>query len=289
MNRRVSLEQLPQTTTLQPPEAVAIIQQLIVAPNPERLTPPLGPLTPATVFISSDGSVSCSTSDSTFAVSDLAALLDMMLPPSGNTAIPGELRYTIARARMEVDAPPFDSLADFSRALARHERGERTVVLRRMIARASQQSPDGPLDRRSADPAVAQLRRHLRDADARVYQQQRAIDALSTMSAQPPSSRRGVAVAAGILAGLGFAGAGELMHSRPLPAPPTAAVTQTVPDALPPPAPVASAPRPAPPKTVEAPITKRASHVTVRSRNRQPARPRRFQWLRKITFRADPL
>jgi hypothetical protein len=190
---------------------------------------------------------------------------------------------------MEGDAPPFDSLADFSRALARHERGERTVVLRRMIARASQQSPDGPLDRRSADPAVAQLRRHLRDADARVYQQQRAIDALSTMSAQPPSSRRGVAVAAGILVGLGFAGAGELMHSRPLPAPPTAAVTQTVPDALPPPAPVASAPRPAPPKTVEAPITKRASHVTVRSRNRQPARPRRFQWLRKITFRADPL
>jgi hypothetical protein len=289
MNRRVSLEQLPQTTTLQPPEAVAIIQQLIVAPNPERLTPPLGPLTPATVFISSDGSVSYSTSDSTFAVSDLAALLDVMLPPSGNTAIPGELRYTIARARMEVDAPPFDSLADFSRALARHERGERTVVLRRMIARASQQSPDGPLDRRSADPAVAQLRRHLRDADARVYEQQRAIDALSTMSAQPPSSRRGVAVAAGILAGLGFAGAGELMHSRPLPAPPTAAVTQTVPDALLPPAPVASAPRPAPPKTVEAPITKRASHVTVRSRNRQPARPRRFQWLRKITFRADPL
>jgi hypothetical protein len=289
MNRRVSLEQLPQTTTLQPPEAVAIVQQLIVAPNPERLTPPLGPPTPATVFISSDGSVSCSTSDSTFAVSDLAALLDVMLPPSGNTAIPGELRYTIARARMEVDAPPFDSLADFSRALARHERGERTVVLRRMIERASQQSPDGPLDRRSADPAVAQLRRHLRDADARVYEQQRAIDALSTMSAQPPSSRRGVAVAAGILVGLGVAGAGELTHSRPLPAPPTAAVTQTVPDALPPPAPAASAPRPAHPKTVEAPITKRASHVTVRSRDRQPARPRRFQWLRKITFRTDPL
>ena len=45
----------------------------------------------------------------------------------------------------------------------------------------------------------------------------------------------------------------------------------------------------APPKTVEAPTPKRASHVTVRSRDREPARPRRFQWLRKITFRADRL
>jgi len=291
MNRRVSLDQLLQATTLQPPEAVAIVQQLIATPNAERLTPPLGPPTTATVFVAADGSVSCSTSDSTFAVSELASLLDVMLPSGvANNAIPGGLRYTIARARMEVDAPPFDSLSEFSRALARHERGERTAVIRRMIARANQQSPDGPLDRRSADPAVAQLRRQLRDADARVYDQQRAIDALSMMSTQPRSSRRGVAVAAGILVGLGFAGAGELMHSsRPLPPPAPVAVTQTVPD-TPPSAPAASVPQPAPLKTVEAPTTKRASHVTVRSRDREPARPRRFQWLRnRITFRADPL
>jgi hypothetical protein len=296
MNRRVSLDQLLQATTLQPPEAVAIVQQLIVTPNAERLTSPLGPPTTATVFIGADGAVWCSTTDSTFAVSELASLLDAMLPANGamNVAIPGGLRYTIARARLEVDAPPFDSIAEFSHALARHERGERAVVIRRLIARANQQSPDGPLDRRNADPAVAQLRRQLRDADARVYDQQRAIDALSLMSAQPRSSRRGVAVAAGILIGVGFAGAGELTHNRSLPFVPSPGAdrTPTV-QAMPPPpeaAPAISAPRPSPAKAVEVPTPKRASRVTVRSRDREPARPRRFQWLRsRITFRADPL
>jgi hypothetical protein len=294
MKRRISLEQLLQTTPIVPAEAVAIIQQLIVTPNPDRLTSPLGPPSISTVFINSDGAVSCSTCDSTFAVSELASLLDAMLPADGamNVPIPGGLRYTIARARLEVDAPPFDSITEFSRVLARHERGERPVVIRRLIARANQHNPASPLDRRNADPAVAQLRRQLRDADARVYDQQRAIDALSLMSAQPRTSRRGAAVAAGILIGVGFAGAGELRHSPSLPPvpSPSAAVAPTV-DAMPPPPEptTVSAPQPASSKTVEAATAKRASHVTVRSRDREPARPRRFHWLRRIAFRADPL
>ena len=168
-----------------------------------------------------------SASDTSFAVSELAALLDSIMPAAGTSiGIPGGLRYTIARARLEVDAPPFDSVEEFSTALARHERGDRAAAIQRVIARANAADPAGALDRRRADPAVAQLRRQLRDADSRVYDQQRAIDALSMMAARPPSGSRGRAVAAGVLIGLTFAGAGELMRDRPTVASPRVEAVQ---------------------------------------------------------------
>jgi hypothetical protein len=302
MNRRVALDRLLQSITFQPEEAVAIVQQLIFTRPNGELTPPLGPPSTATVFVGADGSVTCAACDATFAVSDLAALLDAMLPPGGTVpvGVPGGLRYTIARARMEVDAPPFDSVEEFSRSLARHERGERTTVIQRLIARVNSQGAESALDRRRADPAVAQLRRQLRDADARVYDQQRAIDTLSVMTAQPHSSKRSVAVFAGIMIGLTFAGVGELMHSRPESASQSATTELAAPaaPALPdenaavaaPAKPVAET-EPAEAKAEDRrPEAKKVSRSSVKSRDREPARPRRFEWLRtRFVFRSDPL
>jgi hypothetical protein len=295
MNRRVPLDQLLRCTALQPAEAVAIVQQLIHARAAMLPTPPFGPPTASTVMVGADGSVLSSASDTSFAVSELAALLDSMMPAAGTSiGIPGGLRYTIARARLEVDAPPFDSVEEFSTALARHERGDRAAAIQRVIARANAADPAGALDRRRADPAVAQLRRQLRDADSRVYDQQRAIDALSAMAAQPPSGSRGRAVAAGVLIGLTFAGAGELMRDRPTVASPRVEAAQdtsgveVTPVAMP--ERVEREPAPAAAPKIEAHAAKRTSRIAPAARSPIPARPRRFQWLRtRFAFRADPL
>jgi hypothetical protein len=249
------------------------------------------------VFVGADGSVECTASDAPFAVSEIATLLESLLPAGGTTStgaigVPGGLRYTIARARLEVDAPPFDSMADFSRALVRHERGDRVAAIQRVIARVNSQRPNGPLDRRRSDAAVAHLRRQLRDADARAYDQQRAIDTLSAMTTQPPSGSRRLALAAGVAIGLTFIGAGEAMRERPTPPPRATEAAQTVHDAG---AATTPARQPAPetivPKTSETPTTKRTVRSAVRpTRDRTPARPRRFQWLRtRFAFRSDPL
>ena len=149
MTRHVAVEAVLQHTTLQPAEAVAILQQLIHAPAPTSLTEPFGPPTAATVFVGTDGSVTCTTCDAPPVVSELAALLDAMLPPGGTSPIvPGGLRYIVARARMEVDAPPFDSVFEFSQALARHERGDRSAVILSALARVKAQGPDDWLERR---------------------------------------------------------------------------------------------------------------------------------------------
>jgi hypothetical protein len=294
MNRRVSADHLLQSVVLKPEEAVAIVQQLIHADRADSLTPPLGPPTVQTVSLAADGSVWCATSDAPFAVSDLASFLDAMLPAQAVGAnVPGALRYTIARARMEVDAPPFDSVEDFSAALARHERGDRAAVVQRTLARLT----DAQIDRRRSDPAITQLRRQLRDADVRVYDQQRAIDALSVMSTTPPAGKRHVSLVAGVLIGLACVGAGELMHARPAPKTAVAiAQPQRPPDTRVTAAQSAQALAPSAEseamKTV-APVTKRVTHATSRaaaSRDREPARPKRFQWLRtRFAIKSDPL
>ncbi len=51
--------------------------------------------------------------------------------------MPGPLRYALARALHEVAAPPYDSLADFSRALRRFETGHRAAIVRGLHARAA--------------------------------------------------------------------------------------------------------------------------------------------------------
>ena len=296
MTRQVAVEDLLQHTTLQSAEAVAIVQQLIHASAPASLTEPFGPPTATTVFVCTDGSVTCTTCDAPLVVSELAALLDAMLPPGGSSpTVPGGLRYIVARARMEVDAPPFDSVFEFSQALARHERGDRSTVIQHALARVKTQGPDDRLERRRTDPAVTQLRRQLRDADVRVYDQQRAIDALSAMSPRSPSANRAGVLAAGVLIGLAFVGAGQLKRHHPDVADPGVVSTSIVPG---PPA-AAAAPAAAPHDTPAAAraaktrvvhAVKRTAPTPASSRDRTSSRPRRFRWLKTMfVLRADPL
>src|SRR5688500_14638182 len=96
-----------------------------------------------------------------------------MLPRGGPTPVPGALRYTMARAMLEVDAPPFDSIDELSAVLQRHEKGDRTVVLREVYARARAAAASRviafPGDRRRRGPQAAELRRQLRQADEELY------------------------------------------------------------------------------------------------------------------------
>jgi tetratricopeptide (TPR) repeat protein len=154
-------------------EAIAIAQQLVTSVEAQvEPAPPLGPPSLDNVRLGPDGSVICSECTIRPAVAEVATLLRAMLPRHGTTRVPGALRYAIARALGEVDAPPFDSLADLSRVLARHEQGDRFQVLRELHARAAVMAPRVAVtnrDRRDHGPAVAELRRHLREADEALF------------------------------------------------------------------------------------------------------------------------
>jgi hypothetical protein len=74
-------------------------------------------------------------SSATPEVSEVALLLRRLLP-IGTAGVPGALHYAIARALREVDAPPFDSVEDFSNALARFEHGDSARSWRGLPERA---------------------------------------------------------------------------------------------------------------------------------------------------------
>src|SRR5690349_19133602 len=116
-------------------EAVVVVLQLIEAPRSVPLRRPHGPPSLDNVIVDSDGSVACNACDTTPAVFELAILLDALLKRCAGR-IPGALRYTIARALLDVDAPPFDSVADFAAALKRHEKGDRAATIRDLSVRA---------------------------------------------------------------------------------------------------------------------------------------------------------
>src|SRR4029453_4028806 len=163
-----------------------------VAPD-AATNPRFGPPSACNVYLESDGSVSCAACDVTFATSEVARFLQEILPPE-TSRMPGSLRYAIARALLEVDAPPFDSVAEFSEALGRYERGDRAARVIAVLDRAraalappGDQSPTPVVDRRRNTPAVLELRRHLRESDARLYDQQLALDAVGAVRA--PASR----------------------------------------------------------------------------------------------------
>ena len=136
-------------------EAVAIAQQLITSlrdpGNTDEVQTPFGPPAAANVFLEEDGSVICRGCRMTPVVSEIAIFLEDLLP-AGSTRIPGALRYTMARALLNVDVPPFDSLDDFSRDLARHEHGNRPDLVRRALSRATtanrEMAPVRVVDRR---------------------------------------------------------------------------------------------------------------------------------------------
>jgi hypothetical protein len=214
-------------------EAVAIAQQLMTSlrdpRNTDEVQSPFGPPSAANVFLQEDGSVVCRGCRMTPVVSEIAIFLEDLLP-DGSTRVPGGLRYTMARALLNVDVPPFDSLDDFSRDLARHERGSRPVLVRRALARAANREvvPVRVVDRRRSQVSATALRRELREADVRLYQRREVAKAgpgsidMAAVSPVPQRGRTRTATAACVAAGLVLIGAGELMHKEPAPAGPAA-------------------------------------------------------------------
>ncbi len=262
MDRTASLaELLDHESEIEPHEAVAIVQQLI-RPEVDREQHPAGfadrspgPLSIDRVRLGVDGSAVCIGSDATPAVSEAANLLQEILP-HGGSQVPGGLRYTIARALLDVEAPPFDSLEDFSRALARFERGDRREVVRTLLERSApaprvvglsrrpvplfgaragegvavdvEPAAPSPSDRRVPTVTITELRRQLREADQRLFVQRSAAPRIE-MRSTIGFGRRVPAIAAGVLVGLSLIGAGEAMRLRRAAAP--AAVSSGAPAA----------------------------------------------------------
>jgi hypothetical protein len=213
--------------TLKPNEAVAIAQKLISNRHHGPPQPPFGPPSMETVIIDEQGTVTCPTCAVTPAVSEIAILLDGMLPTA--TRLPGALRYTIARALLNVDAPPFDSIDELSSALSRFERNERDAVVRELIERARatnggtvsaavipfKSSPAvrfKPERRHALSAAVtAELRRDLRRADLERYARQAATTLPDLRGALHHHGRPMGVVMAGLGAGFVLIASGEFM------------------------------------------------------------------------------
>jgi hypothetical protein len=116
-------------------EALAVAQSLFESGGDDA-RPPFGPLSRENIVLRRDGSVASTACAATPTVLEAAALVEELLP-EGQALVPGALRYTLGRALHEVAAPPFDSLADFSRALRRFETGARATVVRGLYERAA--------------------------------------------------------------------------------------------------------------------------------------------------------
>jgi hypothetical protein len=202
--------------TIEPEEAVAIAQELIASlcrgDRPLKAGPPYGPPTSDNVTLGDDGTVSCRTCETTPAVSEIAIFLQAILPPPAR--VPGGLRYTIARALLDVDVPPFDSLADLAETLVRYERGPRAPIVARVMQRYANRVALAPLrgvERRS-HPRTTELRRSLREADARLYLQKVATETVALTVTAPPKRPADVRTgAACVAAGLLMIAAGELI------------------------------------------------------------------------------
>jgi hypothetical protein len=261
---------------LQPHEAVAIVQQLMAAPQAtHELTPPPGPPSLDNVQIRRDGSVIYPAGASTPAVFELAILLEAMLPRATTPRVPGGLRYTIARALHEVDAPPFDSIADLSAALVRFEKGDRTAVVRELFARAAPVSPVVaifPGDRRRSGRSATELRRQLRDADELLFAYAAALETGRELPVPGLARRRpfawvaGATVAAMLAFGIGYTAVRQL---NPASSNPPGTVTQASASAA---SPVAARPIDAPEGALAS--TSRPANPEVRASSPQPRVPR---------------
>ena len=212
---------------LEADEAVAIAQQLIAAlrdpHETDEIQPPYGPPSTDNVFLKEDGTVFCRACKATPVVSEIGNFLDSMLP-EGSPRVPGGVRYTIARALLNVDVPPFGSLDELSRDLARHELGDRDAAVRRALARYSAVSAAAAVprvERRRQHASVIDLRRALREADARLVERERhvppdpVIDVLP--QPEPASHHTRLAAAACLAAGLVLVSMSELMHKGQAP------------------------------------------------------------------------
>jgi hypothetical protein len=220
MNDVVSIAEVQQAgVAIEADEAVAIAQQLIAGfrqPDVVQIVEaPFGPPTAQNVYVSADGRAMCRACETTPAVSEMAIFLQSLL--LGPVHVPGGLRYTLARALLDVDVPPFDSLDDFSETLARYERGPRAQAVRRVHDRLHGRRalvPVGVVERRRRSPPT-ELRRALREADKRLYLQKVASCASLVVVPPPQPARRSSRAAAGfIAAGLAMIAFGEFVDLR---------------------------------------------------------------------------
>ena len=127
-------ELLDRGVVVQAHEAVAIVQQLINDGASSGGSLPSGPPSVTSIRLQNDGLAVAAGCDVTPSVFEAALLLQSMLP-AGAGQVPGALRYAIARGLLEVVAPPFESIGDFSRALQRFERGDRRAAVRGLLNR----------------------------------------------------------------------------------------------------------------------------------------------------------
>ena len=141
-----------------PHQAVAIVlalsEQFLMADGGDS-TSTGTPLTAEHVHLSADGTVRCDAAGSR-TVAEAGRLLNSLLPQRG--PVPGALRYTVARAQEEVDAPPFGSLEAFAAALKRFEKGSRRDVLSALYAEATALAASGLSNAAPVPPPTDELR-----------------------------------------------------------------------------------------------------------------------------------
>jgi hypothetical protein len=211
-------------------EAVAVVQKLINERPPGRPKPPFAPPSTRNVLVDDQGNVACTGCDVKPAVSEIAILLEAMLPPG--TRMPGSLHYTIARALLNVDAPPFGSIEELSSALRRFERNDRDHVIRGLVMRAREASAGDAhasiipfrspaamrvkTERRRPVSAAlaAELRRELRRADLERYARRAASTIPDLRGALAQHKQPISVVAAGVAAGILLIASGEVMQVR---------------------------------------------------------------------------
>jgi WD40 repeat protein len=127
MSTSLLVELLARGVRVEPHEAVAIAQQLIdcgaAAPAPDNIR------------LHADGRVECVGRDATPGAYEIAIFLQTLLA-ADRVAVPGGLRYAIARGLHEVEARPYDSIEELSTTLRRFEKGDRRAAVAALLARA---------------------------------------------------------------------------------------------------------------------------------------------------------
>jgi hypothetical protein len=207
-------------------DAVAIVQLLASGPNIADARAPYGPPSLENIAVCGDGSIRCLHTAATPSIVEAALLLESLVNRA-HDRVPGGLRYAIGRGLHEVEAPPFDTLADFSAALSRFERGARSDRIRQLFKAVSSgetSAADAPIvpqgDRRRHEPTAAELRRQLREADLRLYEARRVARA----SQEPRRARRirRGPIAACMAAGIALVAVGEFTPAGRVRVSPTA-------------------------------------------------------------------